>query len=178
MFPVQIPLPVFCCSECNQMIKIIPSFCLRGNKITLQALIFISFVYEFSELTWRDLPNKFCDQNNKIAHSTLYKAVHGTGQLVTTEQAIENLRLKYLPTDNLVEPDPDLEWPPPKSIFTHTIAREKGIRRLLKNLLPGKTPHINPRELFYRYLNSLNRIFAAWGKSILPLYDNIKVAHS
>jgi len=111
LLPVQVPLPVYCCTECNQQLKIFPSFCLRGTTLTLQALAFIGFVYETTELTWRDLPEMLCDPHNKIAHSTLYKAVHSTGKLMATEQEIQKLHLKYLPSDNPVQANPPLIWP-------------------------------------------------------------------
>ena len=174
LLPVKVPLPACRCKQCNQMIKIIPSFCLRGTTLTLQALVFIGFVYEYSELSWRDLSKKFCDEKDRIAHSTLYKAVHGVGKLVSTEQEIEDLRQKYLPINNPVEPNQTLVWPPDKSLFTHTIDRENGIRTLLKKLLPAKSLKDKFSEFLYRYVNSLNRIFAKWNKPIPQLYAGVE----
>jgi len=174
LLPVQVPLPACRCKQCSQMVKIIPSFCLSGTTLTLQALAFIGFVYECSELSWRDLPNKFCEKENRIAHSTLYKAVHGVGKLVFTGQEIEYLRQKYLPINNPVEPDQALVWPPPKSVFTHTIARENGIRMLLEKLLPVKSLKEKFREFFFRFINPLNRIFAKWNKPIPQLYVGVE----
>jgi len=174
LLPVQVPLPVYRCKECNQLIKIIPSFCLRGTTLTLNALVFIGFIYEFSELTWRDLPIKFCEEKDRIAHSTLYKAVHCVGKLVSTEQEIEELRQKYLPSGNTVEPDQSLVWPPPKSLFPHTITRENGIRMLLEKLLPAKSLKEKFRESFIRFINPLNRIFARWNKPIPQLYVGVE----
>jgi hypothetical protein len=171
--PVRVPLPVYCCTECQEQLKIFPSFCLRGTTLTLQALAFIGFVYETTELTWRDLPEMLCDSHNKIAHSTLYKAVHSTGKLMATEQEIQKLHLKYLPSNNPVQANPPLVWPAPKSIFTHTVAREQGIRLFLKNLLPGKSLRLKFQTYFYRWINSANRVFATWGKAINGIYSQI-----
>lgn len=173
LLPVRVPIPVYHCTECNLHIKIIPSFCLRGTTLTLQALAFTGFVYEATKLTWRALPEKLCDENNRIAHSTLYKAVHGAGKLITTAQKIQKLYLKYLPSKNQSEQDPPSLWPPPKSIYTYTVAREQGIRTQLTNLLPGKSLRSKFQEYFYRYLNSLNRIFTAWNKGITSIYSKL-----
>lgn len=172
--PVRVALPVYCCTECNEQIKITPSFCLRGTRLTLQALAFISFVYETTELTWRDLPEKLCDENNKIAHSTLYKAAHGTGKLMATEQELQRLHLKYQPSNCPVQSEPPSVWPPPKSIFTHTVAREKGLRLFLINLLPGKVLHRKFLEYFYCWIHFSNRIFTKWNKAINNIYSKIK----
>jgi len=176
LFPVQVPIPVYSCTECNLQLKINPSFCLRGTTLTLQALSFIGFVYETTELAWRALPEKLCDENNTIAHSTLYKAVHSAGKLITTAQEIQKLYLKYLPITNPAEQDPTSIWPPPKSIYTYTITREQGFRLLLANLLPGKSLRSKFQEYFYHHLNILNRIFAAWNKAISNIYGKLKTA--
>jgi len=173
LLPVQVPLPVYCCTECNQQIKIIPSFCVQGTTLTVQALGFIGFIYETTELTWRDLPEMLCDAHNKIAHSTLYKAVHSAGKLMAAEQEMQKLHLKYLPSNNPVDKEFPSLWPPPKSIFTHTIAREKGIRMFLTNLLPGKSLRLEFQAYFYHWVNSANRVFAAWGKSINNIYSQV-----
>jgi|GEM_PF-1627505 hypothetical protein len=175
LFPVQVPIPVYSCTECNLQLKINPSFCLRGTTLTLQALSFIGFVYETTELAWRALPEKLCEENNTIAHSTLYKAVHGAGKLITTAQEIQKLYLKYLPpTNNPDDQGPTSIWPPPKSIYTCTVTREQGLRLLLANLLPGKSLGLKFQEYFYRYLNILNRIFAGWNKAISNIYGKLK----
>jgi hypothetical protein len=176
LLPVRVPLPVYCCTACALQIKIFPSFCLRGTTLTIQALAFIGFVYETTELTWRDLPEMLCDANNKIAHSTLYKAVHSAGKLMATEQQIQKLHLKHLPSNNPDQSNPPSLWPPPKSIFTYTVAREKGIRLFLTNLLPGKLKRLNFQAYFYRYINFLNRIFAAWNKAINNIYSKLKTS--
>jgi hypothetical protein len=116
LFPIQVNQPVFACSQCGQFIKVIPSFIQPGTTLTLPALIFVAFAYEFSSLTWRDLPQKFCAEDNRIAHSTLYKAVHGLGRLIHSDLEFRKLCQQYLPTIRAIPGGPTPDWPPPKSI--------------------------------------------------------------
>jgi hypothetical protein len=172
--PVSIPLPVYSCTACSEKIKISPSFCLRGTRLTLQALAFIGFIYETTELTWRDLPEKLCAGNNKIAHSTLYKVVHSVGKLMATKQEIQKLHLQYQPPGDPAQMDPPSLWQPPKSIFTYTVAREKGLRFFLTNLLPGKTLHKKFLTYFYHWIHFSNRLFTKWNKTIPNIYSKTK----
>gem|GEM_PF-4588938 len=78
------------------------------------------------------MPEKFCDENNKIAHSTLYKAVHGLGKSIieTNDQARKELKAlldEYLPATK----ESDSSWPLAKSLYEHTINRENAIRKTL-----------------------------------------------
>jgi hypothetical protein len=97
LVPRQVPQPVLRCCQCGQFIKVIPSFLQQGTKLTLPALILVAFAYEFSALTWRDLPEKFCTPYNRIAHSTLYKAVHGLGRLIHSDAEFRKLCEEHLP---------------------------------------------------------------------------------
>lgn len=173
LFPVQVPRPILRCTECNQLIKVIPSFLLHGTTLTLPALTFIAFVYIYSDLTWRDLPQKFCSADNRIAHSTLYKAVHSIGRLLATNSELRNLCQKYLPAAN----SPNrlvANWPPPKAIYIHTVVRLKGIRSLLTSLRPGRPGSNCFPERFCRWVIAQNRVFAKWNKPILPLYKGCR----
>ena len=164
---VQIPLPVAQCEECNQLIKIHPSFLVKGTTLTLPALVFIAFVYESSDLTWRDMPQKFCAEDDRIAHSTLYKAVHRLGKLgLSIGQELKNLYSKYFTVSNI---EKLTGWPPPKSIFTYTVIRELGARRCSAMLLPGKAGHVDFCKRFYQYTDALNRIFTRL--RLPPLYS-------
>lgn len=168
---VRVPLPLVRCQVCGEWIKASPSFMVFGTTLTLAAIAFVAFAYETSELTWRDLPEKFLNGRDKIAHSTLYRAVHQMGKLLESDRLVEDLCRRYLPapkTDSLI-PLEGPGWSPPKSLFTHTIAREMGARRLVKELLPGKSCGFT--ELFHRHLDSWNRIFTGWQKPLPPLYS-------
>ncbi|MHB8127048.1 MAG: hypothetical protein ACYDEJ_15695, partial [Desulfitobacteriaceae bacterium] len=148
-------------------IKVIPSFIQQGTTLTLPALIFVAFAYEFSDLAWRDLPRKFCDEDNQIAHSTLYKAIHGLGKLIYSDSEFRQLCLKHRPTINIVPNWPIPNWPPPKSIYIHTVIREKGVRFLICSLFPYYR-HIP--EVFNRFVIALGRMFLNSNKQVPVLY--------
>lgn len=165
LYPVQIPIPTLRCKTCHQLIKILPSFIVQGTTLTLPALIFISFVYEFSELVWRELPEKFCSPNDQIAHSTLYKSVHKLGHLCAINKEVEKLRQKYLAVCEDEKEKP--LWPLPKSFFDHTLCREKGLRNILARLLVEHARQLDFGKIFYSFINSLNRLVSKL-KTILP----------
>lgn len=171
LFLVRVPLVFLRCQICGEWFKVSPSFLLAGTTLTLSAVAFVAFAYETSELTWRDLPEKFFDGRNKIAHSTLYRAVHQTGKLLESDQLVADLRRRYLPAPkrDSVVPLEGPGWSPPKSLFTHTVARELGARRLVKELVPGKNGGFT--ELFHRHLDNWNRIFTGWRKPLPFLYN-------
>lgn len=91
LFPVQVNTYRIKCDSCGTVSRAYPSFAIVGTTLTLQALIFIAYVYSTSTLTWRDMPEKFCPEADRIAHSTLYKAVHGLGKslLIQSEKVQE-----------------------------------------------------------------------------------------
>lgn len=169
LFPIQVNQPVLRCNQCGEHIKIIPSFLQQGTTLTLPALIFVAFAYEFSDLTWRDLPEKFCAEDNRIAHSTLYKAVHGLGRLIQTDSEFRQLCLQNLPTLKSVPSWPIPNWPPPKSIYIHTVSREKGVRLLIR-ALRSFYQHIS--EVFDRFVIALERVFVNSNKQVPVLYKN------
>ncbi|MEW5897983.1 MAG: hypothetical protein AB1652_02275, partial [Bacillota bacterium] len=151
--------------------RVSPSFLIAGTTLTLSAVAFVAFAYETSGLTWRDLPEKFFDGRDKIAHSTLYRAVHKTGKLLESNRLVADLRRRYLPAPKKerIVPLEGFGWSPPKSLFTHTIARELGARCFVKELLPGKSGGFT--ELFHRHLDNWNRIFTGWQKPLPLLYN-------
>jgi hypothetical protein len=167
LFPVQVCQPVLRCSQCGEHIKVIPSFIQQGTTLTLPALIFIAFAYEFSGLTWRDLPQKFCDADNRIAHSTLYKAVHGLGRLIHSDSEFRKLCQQHLPAIKTIPGWPIPSWPPPKSIYIHTVIREKGVRSLIRFLWPYYQ-HIP--KVFNRFVIALEHLFVNSNKKIPVLY--------
>jgi hypothetical protein len=147
---------------CRAHIKVLPSFLIKGTTLTLPALVFIMFAYESSDLTWRDLPEKFCAPENRIAHSTLYRAVHSVGEALKADGCLEALGQRYLPFLPQKEAITAKEgvWPPPKSLFSHTQAREQRARHLLCPLLPFK--YADFVSAFYRYVDGLSCIFSRW----------------
>ena len=94
LFPVQVHTYQMKCDSCGAVSRAYPSFVMEGSTLTLQALIFIAYVYATSTLTWRDMPEKFCAEMDRIAHSTLYTAVHGLGKslLMQADKVQEGLR--------------------------------------------------------------------------------------
>ena len=169
LFPIQVNQPVLRCNQCGEQIKVIPSFIQQGTTLTLPALIFVAFTYEFSDLTWRDLPQMFCAEDNRIAHSTLYKAVHGLGRLIQTDSEFRQLCLQNLPTLKSVPSWPISSWPPPKSIYVHTVLREKGVRLLIRSL---RSFHQHISEVFDRFVIALERVFVNSNKHVPALYKN------
>jgi len=167
LFPMQVNQPILCCSKCGEHVKVIPSFMQAGTTLTLPALIFVAFAYEFSDLTWRDLPQKFCAEDNRIAHSTLYKAVHGLGRLIQTDSEFRQRCLEYLPVLKSIPSWPIPNWPPPKSIYSHTVLREKGVRLLIRSLR-SYDQHIS--EVFDRFVIVLERMFVNSNQQIPLLY--------
>lgn len=94
LFPVQVHTYHMKCGSCGAVSRAYPSFVMEGSTLTLQALVFIAYVYSTGTLTWRDMPEKFCPETDRIAHSTLYKAVHGLGKslLIQADKVQEGLR--------------------------------------------------------------------------------------
>ncbi|MHB1404453.1 MAG: hypothetical protein ACYCV0_02555 [Desulfitobacteriaceae bacterium] len=167
LFPIQVNQTVLRCNQCGELIKVIPSFIQHGTTLTLPALIFVALAYEFSDLTWRDLPQKFCDEDNRIAHSTLYKAVHGLGRLIHSDSEFRKLCQQYLPSISAIPRWSIPHWPPPKSIYTHTVIREKGVRSLIRSLWPY---YHYLSEVFDRFVISLEHVFVNSSKAIPVLY--------
>ena len=47
------------CEACGEIFRVYPTFVISGTTLTLSALILIAFIYEYSNLLWRDLPENF-----------------------------------------------------------------------------------------------------------------------
>ncbi len=94
LYPVQVHTYQMKCAACGMDSRAYPSFIMKGSTLTLPALVFIAYVYATSTLTWRDMPERFCPETDRIAHSTLYKAVHGLGKslLIQANKVHEGLR--------------------------------------------------------------------------------------
>ncbi len=134
----------------------------------------MAFVYEYSELSWRDIPDKFCDEKEKIAHSTLYRAVHGLGKGIfengnKIQDAINALRERYLKDLNRdVLPKP---WPLEKSLYDHTKKREAGVRLFLTPfLIAFDSEHTDFLRLFYAYIRAVKTILSNADPPVCKIY--------
>jgi len=169
LYPVEVQILIVECLACGEKFRVYPSFVVEGTTLTQSALIFIAFAYESSDLTWRDLPEKFCDQNNKIAHSTLYKAVHGLGKSILENEQVRKelnaLTAKYLPAKE----EPTSNWPPPKSLSERTINRENALR---ETIYPLNDPTVSFTHFFYRYLRQLSTVLSLLNPPVQLIYQN------
>ncbi len=170
LYPMQVAVVFIKCDLCGEIHRVYPSFYLKGTTLTRAALIFITFAYESSDLTWRAIPEKFCDAVNKIAHSTLFKAVHGLGKSLEesnkkTRTAVEELIGRYQ-TPTLVE-EGSSTWPAEKSRYEHTLKREHILRAILLPLLKFK--HDTITSHFFNYLRPLRTIISGLSPPISKL---------
>ncbi len=149
-----------------------PSFVLPGTTLTLPALTFTAFTYETSELTWRDISEKFCTDKDRIAHSTLYKAVHGLGkslfeQKQTIQEGIRKLHASYLTQGSVALPG----CPRMKALYHHTQEREMALWDLLLPLCGYYPMEVLFSRAFYHYLKPLRLIFSSLDPPVLKIYS-------
>ena len=172
LYPVQVNIFIVKCEICGKKYRVYPSFIIKGTTLTLTALIFIAFVYETSGLSLRKIPQKFCYENNIIAHSTIYKAIHGLGKSIADSDnkirdSIKELKNRYLPS-NKEEPGVSA-WPPEKSIYEHTLRRETALRELLLPLANLRFEY-HFCTLFYKYTRLLKTILSDLDPPISIIY--------
>lgn len=154
LYPIKVKVFVVKCNECHEEYLVYPSFVLPGTTLTLPALIFISFAYEASDLSWRDIPEKFCPTpENRIAHSTLYKAVHGLGKSMHEQETqireeIQKLNTAYPPPQD----GSQQEQLRKKALYEHTQDREKSLHDLIRPL----SHHCQAEQDFFRIFNIVN----------------------
>jgi hypothetical protein len=159
------------CQVCHKKFRVYPSFVIKGTTLTFSALVFCAFAYEYSKLTWRDLPEKFCEAIDKIAHSTIFKAVHGIGKYMTDDfdqirEGVAALAERFLPVDkgsNGTTPSIHL-----KSITEHTIRHELAVREMISPL--AATGFRNFIFFFYTYLRALRKTLSGSDPPISKLY--------
>jgi hypothetical protein len=159
LYPTQVQIIVIKCDLCGEIYRVYPSFILKGTTLTQSALIFIIFIYESSDLTWRAIPEKFCDAANKIAHSTLFKAVHGLGKSLVENnekirEALEELVSRYSSPASVESS----AWPAQKSRYEHTLKHENSLREILLPLL--KCSYGTFTSFFFKYLRALRTIIS------------------
>jgi hypothetical protein len=173
LYPVQVDILILKCDSCGEVYRVYPSFVIEGTTLTLPALIFVAFAYEYSYLTWRDLPEKFCEEHNRIAHSTLYKAVHGLGKSIADsdngiKDAIKQLADKYIPVAK--EPAQVSVWPAEKSLHEHTLKREAAVRALLVPLVSCCITNYDFTRLFYAFIRTVRTILSDADPPVYRLY--------
>lgn len=175
--PEYVPLPVMSCNVCNKPVRVIPAFIIRGTTLTLPALVFVAFAYEssalFLHLTWRDIPVKFCTEDNRIAHSTLYKAVHGMGKLLLEDEEAQKLGNKYMGFLTDISGSGSTEivgWSKEKSLRPHTKERERAVRIALTALLITALINTGTIHEFTRYLDRAHLFFMKLDRPLARLY--------
>lgn len=171
--PEHVPLPVIRCKKCNKPVRVIPAFIIGGTTLTLPTLVFIAFVYESSGLVWRDIPENFCPENDRIAHSTLYKAVHGMGRLLLTNEDAQKILDKYmgfLPDTHDINGAEIPDWPKKKSLRPHTQKRENAVRIALTVLLLALLINSCFIPSFIRYVDRIHMFFIKLNKPLVKLY--------
>lgn len=175
LYQIPVPRPVLVCMACGLRVRLTPSFILKGTRLTLEALVFVTFAKEVGGLKWRTMPELFCAADERCAHSTLYMAVHKIGKLFSKE--VGELSRRFTPpgaehvSDLLHVPVRGGGFPAPSALFRHTLKRELGARFLVTPLLPGG--RFGPArfdELFYRHVDAWSRVMANWKKSLPKLY--------
>ena len=171
LYPTQVPIVLIKCDLCGEIHRLYPSFLLKGTTLTQAALLFITFIYESSALTWRAIPDKFCDGADKIAHSTLFKAVHGLGKSILRDnkikEALAELVSRYQPCS---PPAETTTWPADKSRYAHTLADEHLLRGILLPLL--KTIHDTFTSHFFKYLHVLRILLSGLSPPVTRLYHS------
>lgn len=173
LYPVQVDILIVKCEICGEVYRVYPSFIIKGTTLTLSALVFVAFTYESSGFVWRAIPEKFCDEHNMIAHSTLYKAVHGLGKSIVDsdnriKDGIKELKEKYSHKTN--EKSEVFAWHPEKSLHEHTLQREAALRSLLSPLVCLKFTYCDFPRLFYTYIRPLRLILSNIDPPIQRLY--------
>ena len=133
LYPLQVPIVLVRCQDCKTYYLVYPSFIVSGTRLTIQALVFIGFVYEKSDLTWRGIVDHFCDSGDRIAYRTLYRAVHSLGLLLISSEPSYRVAEEYLMRFQIPELSENF-WPPLKSRYEHTRQREGSIRHFLELL--------------------------------------------
>jgi len=172
LYLVEVKVYIIECAFCGKKYRVYPSFAIAGTTLNIFALIFISFVYERSRITWRKIPKYFCHGYDVISHSTLFKAVHGLGKALlehycSSQEGIKELAAKYL-SDR--KDEETAGWPDLKSIYSHTIKREGAIRDFLSSLLSFETDFRDFFHLFHIYLKKTRILMSNVDPPVKTLY--------
>ena len=162
------------CCVCDKPVKVIPAFIVQGTTLALSALIFLAFVYENKPLTWRSLPEKFCKEGHKIAHSTIYRAVHGLGKNLLEDEEVRELYTQWAISFRLLPQTAETVWPSEKSQHPHTRRREDTVRNLLVLFLCLIRRYTEFTDLFLRFMELIHLLFSRMKKHVERLYTRHK----
>lgn len=166
---VKVPIILVQCADCRTPFVIYPSFIIGGTTLTIQALMMVAFAYEYSLLTWRGMVEHFCDESDRIAHSTLYRAVHSIGLLLVGNAEAYRVAEEYL--NNFDIPGfSKMPWPPLKSRYEHTRERESCVRDILQLLLCILSLSPGFIHAFFRYLKNMHLFFKNLNSPLAQLY--------
>jgi len=174
LLPKQVPLPIMRCCVCDKLVKVIPAFFVKGTTLALSALIFLAFVYENTLLAWRSLPEKFCKEGHKIAHSTIYRAVHGLGKNLLEDEEVRELYTQWAISFRLLPQTAETVWPSEKSQHPHTRRREDTVRNLLVLFLCLIRRYTEFTDLFLRFMELIHLLFSRMKKHVERLYTRHK----
>jgi hypothetical protein len=124
--PVDIPLPIIQCLECDEMFNVVPDFITAGTTLTLAAQVLVAVCYHAEEKDgWRKLHQVLCDLSDGIAHTTLYRGYHSFGKnLIGMKDKISMIIEKTMSSESIDEI-------PKKARKTHTKEHEAKIIRIL-----------------------------------------------
>ena len=161
------------CKICKAKYRVYPSFVLKGTSLTLFALVFIAYVYETTELTWRDMPMEFCHGNEIISHSTLYKAVHGLAYSLSLYKPVISEGIQEFSDKCQSSSEDDPQMPVlmiQKSIFLHTQAREVLIKAFLLNIRSYDSIGHDFFRSFHMYIKKAGMILSNVDPPVKALY--------
>jgi len=165
------------CSKCGCKIKVIPSFMVKGTRLTLEALCLVTVAKEVSGLSWRNLRDLLCDGvDGWCAHSTLYEAVHRVGKFLaeSKEELFELCRQLQPPPELTVLKTESTEdgFCAPSARLDHTLAREMGARCLVSGLVAeGRSRLSKFIGFFFDHLRRWSLVWSVWRKPIPLLYQ-------
>lgn len=165
LYLVSVPMPIVRCEACGKYLRVEPAFILKGTILTLNALIFVAFVYEKEKFAWRQIVDTFCKGNDRLSHSTLYTAVHKLSRIDCSNSPVTNFTDKHSNNHN-----DHTSWPPLKSRFTHTREREEKIRLLLTVILVLLPYYKSFLELLVKFTDILRSSQTSGISSLLALY--------
>lgn len=116
------------------------------------------------------MPDLFCTEENKIAHSTLYKAVHGLAKNISThaEEIRKEIQQKY--GKNLPDVQETRQKMHTKSIKEHTRLREDALHHFLSHFSWQADPFIRS---FYANLKPFQLILSLHDPPIVKLYKSL-----
>lgn len=112
--------------------------------------------------------DRFCENEDRIAHSTLYRAVHSLGLLLTSSKPAYRIAEEYLMRFQIPQLGADI-WSPLKSRYEHTRQRECGIRHFLQVLCLLLLAS-GFAAAFFRYLSQVHLFFSQFSQPLPQLY--------